>query len=93
MGYLDEEVQGPSTNAEVATWGQVAGGILDSEVFQLAVERVEQLFVIRWLEEESAESHVTCRAAIHALREVQRQLRSIASDGVVAEKDIEDAQK
>lgn len=58
--------------------------LLEGPVFSAAMEGARATFIREWEAAETVDERERAWASVHALREVQRQLRRIVSRGTVA---------
>jgi hypothetical protein len=84
MSVLDRVRPKYSTDEQVER-GMAAGRMLRDDIFREAVEETELLWIGNWLDATATDERDRCWAVIHALGELERTLRSIESDGEVAQ--------
>lgn len=81
------------SDEELAARGRVAQRMLDEGEELEVFDEVKRRVYAGWLSADSVEDRETAWAMTHAVEEVQRVLRSIAADGVVAEDMIDKREK
>lgn len=69
--------------------GREAEALLDGDgALEIALDLSRAGFIERWIESDDPAEHARCHSGIHALSEVERNLRIIQGDGEVAEEDL-----
>ena len=69
--------------------GKEAEALLNGDgALEIALDLSRGAFIERWIESDDLAEHARCHSGIHALSEVERNLRIIQEDGEVAEDDL-----
>lgn len=74
---------------QIIARGREAQGILDSGVFQSAMEESQKAQIMRWRGEVDPKAKDACWAIVNAIDEVERVLHGFVNDAEVAKHSLE----